>query len=364
MINDLLEKYSNRKIAVIGVGNIGQEVILYLKNQKHKNEIICIVDDGCRKMNSYQGVSILEMSEFIEDKSITEYLFVNTVTSVETEAYHERLYKNGIKNVIDLNTEEIQAELSISRVKRYLYEKKILLDGPELRICDFVYPNPFLDKPMGIQMTFARDAGDLVIPIWMKDNSMCVSGPYESEHVKIEKGDVVIDVGANIGIGIANAIARGCEKVYAVEPVTNEMLLQCVDFYKPKVELHEYAIGNFEGGIDICVNPKLTRNSSVYCKTKDLVDKKSVNMTTLDKLVWKENILKLDFIKIYLDDKNLGIIEGAKNILKEKHPKLAIFPYASGNVEEFKQKVSARIQSINPDYRVEYQYEKIFAYTE
>lgn len=364
MINNLFKAFPNRKIAVIGAGNIGQEVILYLKKQKYKQEIICIVDDGCKKMNSYQDISVLEMSEFIEMKNIQEFLFINTVTSIETNVYHELLYKKGIENIVDLNTEEIQAELSINRVKDYLNKREIRMDEPVLKIGNFIFPTPFLDKSIGVQMTFARDAGDLIFPIWLKDNHMCVSGPYESEHVRIEEGDVVIDIGANIGIGIANAVARGCEKVYAIEPVINKMLLECVNLYRSKVELHEYAIGNFEGCVEIGINPEITRNSSVFCRTNDLVVKKKVDMITLDHFVLKANILKLDFVKIYLDDKDLGIIEGAKKILKEMHPKLAIFPYASGNTEEFKHKISAKIQSINSEYHIECQYEKVFAYVE
>lgn len=364
MIKELLSEDFDKKIAVIGIGNIGQEIILYLKAHGFKNEIVCVVDDGCRKRGMYQNIPIIEMSEFIQTKNIQEYIFVNTITSVETEAYHEILNKIGIRNIVDFNTRQIQADLSIKRVKKSLEKRGITLDDPILRIDDFIFPNPFWDMPVGIQMTFARDAGDLVFPIWLEDESVCVYGPYESEHVKIEKGDIVIDIGANIGIGVANAIARGCEKVYAIEPVMNEMIIKCREFYGEKMALSECAIGNSEGCVDIWMNPDITRNSSIYCVTNDLIAKKKVNITTLDQFIMNEHIQRVDFIKIYIDDKDLGEIEGAKNILKMMHPRLAIFPYASENTESFKWKVCSKIQEINADYKVECHFEKIFAYVE
>lgn len=364
MIKKLLDIDSHKKIAVIGVGNIGQEVILYLQAHRFRDGIVCIVDDGCKKKNMYQGIPIIEMSEFLQTKNIQDYIFVNTITSIETETYHEVLHKIGIRNIVDLNTQQVQADLSIERVKDFLREHDILLDGPVLKINDFIFPNPFWNMPVGIQMTFARDAGDLIFPIWLEDESVCVDGPYESEHVKIQKGDIVIDVGANIGIGVANAIARGCKKVYAIDPVMNEMLARCRDFYGEKVKLTECAIGNFEGRVDIRVNPEITRNSSIYCMTNDLIMKQPINMLTLDKFVANEGIQRVDFVKMYLDDKKLGEIEGAKRILKNMHPRLAIFPYASENTEDFKQKVCDKIREINPDYKIESRYEKIFAYRE
>lgn len=362
MIRDLLDKYIGKKIAVIGIGNIGQEVILYFKAKDHNNEIICLVDDGYRKERVYQNVSILEMSEFIKEKNVEDYVYINTITSVETETYHQMLIRNGIKNVIDLTTEEIQANLSIDRVKRILHEYGIALNESELKVGAFIFPNPFLNMPLGVQMTFSRDAGDLIFPIWLDDERTCISGPYESEHVKINEGDIVIDIGANIGIGVANAIAKGCGKVYAIEPIANDMIKKCEKMYGEKMEWCEYAIGGFEGSVDMWVNPKVTRNSSVCCKTNDLSEKKEVSILTLDQFIVKKRILKVDFIKIYLDDQRLGIIKGAKNTLRMKRPKLAIFPYTPQNIEEFRKKVSSEILKINPDYKIEYHYDKVFAY--
>lgn len=364
MVRELVDRSLDKKIAVIGIGNIGQEVILYLKTHRFNNEIVCIVDDGCKKKNMYQNIPIVEMSEFIQTKNMQEYIFVNTITSIETKECHKILNEIGIRNILDLNTEQIQADLSIERVKKFLRERDILLDDPVLKINSFIFPNPFWDMPIGIQMTFARDAGDLIFPIWLGDEDVCVDGPYESEHVKIEKGDIVIDVGANIGIGVANAIARGCEKIYAIDPVMNEMIVKCKDFYGEKMKLCEYAIGNFEGCVDIRVNPKITRNSSIYCVTNDLTTKKTANMITLDKFIINEGIQKVDFVKMYLDDKDLGELVGAKNTLKNMHPRLAIFPYSSENTDSFKQKVRSKILEINPDYQIECHYEKIFAYRE
>lgn len=152
------------------------------------------------------------------------------------------------------------------------------------------------------------------------------------DHVKINAGDVVLDVGGCIGttsIRFHNLVGeRG--KVYAFEPVTHELL---------KKNLRENGIKNVE-----VISKGVSENSgkaqievSDYCLDSSITErdytqdyystKKEIELTTLDEVAEELCLDHVDFIKMDIEGAEQLAIRGADRLIKRFMPKWSISSY-------------------------------------
>jgi FkbM family methyltransferase len=75
---------------------------------------------------------------------------------------------------------------------------------------------------------------------------------YEYKNIQVEKGDVVVDIGANIGAFIYYALQKGASKVYACEPAPQSFQILVNHFGNHKnVILSNYGILEKEGTVNL-----------------------------------------------------------------------------------------------------------------
>ncbi|MDE7322303.1 MAG: FkbM family methyltransferase [Lachnospiraceae bacterium] len=359
-----MQRISDKKFIIVGEGKIGKILndFLALDENDYRIEAF-LVDDGFRKQKSYRNLPVYEMTEFLQKENTEDYIFLNTVTSRDSGNYKEELVRKGIKNILDFNDADMALEMASEYWLKYFESKDIETSDEILKIGKFTFPNPFLDTvAKDVRYAFLTDVKDLVIPVWMGDYGSCEEGPYETEHVRIDSGDVVLDCGANIGISTANAIARNCEKVYSIEPVLNDSLLKCQKLFGERMSLHLLALSNYKGTADIYINPDASNDNSIYYIQNTLKERKTVDITTIDDFCRDEKIGKVDYIKLYIDDPECRMLLGAKETIIQHSPKIAIFPSLPHNVNALKQKLESIIESFNADYIVRYAWNKMFAY--
>jgi len=139
----------------------------------------------------------------------------------------------------------------------------------------------------------------------------------------LKKDDVVIDIGANVGIftlKVAKTIGRDGLCI-AIEPdLSNFKLLEeNTNKYNNVIRLQK-AIGNKEGYVKLYLKTSLEHSIKrdygmgyIICK-----------METLDQIVEKLNLQKIDFIKIDVEGAEVEVLEGAKRTLFLFRPKLAL----------------------------------------
>lgn len=358
---------SDKKIVIIGEGKIGKIIADFLISgevQRFVEEGCLLVDDGYRKKESYRGMRIREMSEFVANEILEEFVFLNTVTSIESEVYKKHLSNYGIIDVVGCNDINMAMEIAARHWLDYFQKNRIETDRKELCINDFVFPNPFLqDVPKTILHAFLTDVRDLVIPLWKDDYKFCDEGPYETEHVKVSEGDIVIDCGANIGISTANAVARKCKKVYAIEPVMNSSLANCKELFGDRMEICQVALSDYEGLATIHINPDSCNDNSIYHVQNTLREELEVEVTTIDSLCEKMGLRDIGYMKFCIDDLEGRMIAGARETIKAYGPKIAIFPCRPDNTDVFKRKLEELIRGMDSSYVFEYAYNKMFAYT-
>lgn len=205
---------------------------------------------------------------------------------------------------------------------------------------------------------------DIILSKWIKTRNLYFAfheGPYETNNVKIEEGDIVFDAGANIGLFSALALKKSAKRVYAFEPVPKSLEY----LYKTKqlndldnrLEIVPFALSDKEGISYMRYKEDNIVSSSLVM---DILEGKEfkVKTITIDKFVEENKIDRVDFIKADIEGAERLMLMGAKNVLKEFKPKLAICSY---HLPDDKEVLTKIILEANPKYELEFTSSKIFA---
>jgi FkbM family methyltransferase len=154
----------------------------------------------------------------------------------------------------------------------------------------------------------------------------------ETEFFKklIEKGHIVIDIGANIGYYTLMAAARVGKngRVYSFEPCSStfKLLQENIKINKSEnVVLSEMAVLDKEGNIELYLSEKTnTGSTSISFPTKYSGKKENVKCITLDKFIKEKKLKKVDVIKIDTEGAELKVLKGMEKLLSVQSPKVLI----------------------------------------
>ncbi|MEM8731195.1 MAG: FkbM family methyltransferase [Pseudomonadota bacterium] len=128
--------------------------------------------------------------------------------------------------------------------------------------------------------------------------------------------ETVLDVGGHIGeTALLYSDYFPSATVYTFEPtVENQRKMDVVLAGKPEVLRVRSAVGNVEGSVRFAYNsdhPSMSRISD------DPSNGYEVPVTTLDNFVKRENISKIDILKIDTEGNELSVLEGSSKILND-----------------------------------------------
>jgi|GEM_PF-1701999 len=183
---------------------------------------------------------------------------------------------------------------------------------------------------------------------------------YEFGHVTLNNGDTVIDAGACMGDFAALASVKGC-KTYAFEPipyVIENYLSKTVEWNK-NITICEYALSDDEGELEISFTDSLICGSSAHIKHGSDAEKITVQKKTLDTFVHENNLQCVDFIKADIEGGERYMLQGAKNVLRDFAPKLAICTY---HLPDDPKVIRDLILDANPNYVIEGGTPKVYAH--
>ncbi len=171
-----------------------------------------------------------------------------------------------------------------------------------------------------------------------KNDSLCLSinGVYEEFETSIVKkevnrGDVVIDIGANIGYYtlIFAKLVGEKGKVFAFEPdPTNFQLLkknvEINGFHN--VILEQKALSDNSGKMMLSLNDKNTAGHYLNFENQDTTNSVEVDILSLDEYFLNKNI-DINFIKMDVEGAESNVIKGMPNILKNSKDLKMIVEY-------------------------------------
>ena len=171
-----------------------------------------------------------------------------------------------------------------------------------------------------------------------KNDSLCLSinGIYEEFETSIVKkevnsGDVVIDVGANIGYYtlIFAKLVGEKGKIFAFEPdPTNFQLLkknvEINGFHN--VILEQKALSDNSGKMMLSLNNENTAGHHLDFKNQNTTNSTEVDVLSLDEYFLNKNI-DINFIKMDVEGAESNVIKGMTNILKNSKDLKMIVEY-------------------------------------
>ena len=191
-------------------------------------------------------------------------------------------------------------------------------------------------------------------------------GPYEYNNVFLREQDIVLDLGANVGMFSAFASSKNCY-VYAFEPTmqTIEKYLRTTALLNPNIQIVNKAASNksseqvlFSLDTDNSACNGFTEiNGNAFNHDEVLT---TVETTTIDDFVCEQNLGTVDFIKADIEGAERLMLEGAQETLKEFAPDLAICYYHC--LDDYRV-LKELILSANPEYEIEKRYKKIYAHS-
>jgi FkbM family methyltransferase len=188
-------------------------------------------------------------------------------------------------------------------------------------------------------------------------------GPYENEYVRLRKGDIVIDAGANLGLFSLYCSQKEVKKVYAFEPQKEVINLLkkniLLNNEKELVEIVPYGLSDRNEEYLLSHSGTGHSAGSIVIKRNDENDTEKVSCTTLDYWVRDRGISKIDFIKANIEGAERQMLIGAIEILGKFAPRLAICTY---HLPDDPLVLKNTILKANPNYRIFQTTHKLFAY--
>ena len=155
---------------------------------------------------------------------------------------------------------------------------------------------------------------------------------------KIEMGNIVVDVGANIGLHTLNMarIVGNTGQVFAFEPDPSnfEILKKNVKINNYKnIILEQKAVGDKHGRTTLYQSDHPGKHR-IFPQTEQAKGQVQVELTNLDNYFDSDMIDKINFIKIDVEGLEFSVLKGMKNILKNSKKIKILFEFMPENTME------------------------------
>ncbi len=213
----------------------------------------------------------------------------------------------------------------IYRITRSLIIRVILFENfLSQELLKIKFRNRYIKKKI-LDNWMYLDPNDLGISYDLFRNS--VREPFATEFFRkwIKEGDVIVDIGANIGYYVLQEarLVGNSGRVYAIEPVAEnvELLQKNIELNNySNVETFELAIGPENKVLPIYLTPLRNWNSMLKIKeSESLIKKKTfVKTVTLDKFL--ENKPLPNIVRMDVEGYEVEIIKGMKALLSSGKP--------------------------------------------
>lgn len=181
--------------------------------------------------------------------------------------------------------------------------------------------------PKGVFWTPARSRYGL--PFHLAEQEMDIYGEGE---LGVQKGDIVLDCGANIGTFTRKALDSGASKVISIEPAPEN--LECLrrnfaqEVADGRVIIYTKGVWHQDDWLTLHVDHENSAADSfvMHPKGAEPLDEK-LPLTTIDKIVAELNLPRVDFIKLDIEGSEPNAIRGGRETISKYHPRIAASVY-------------------------------------
>ncbi len=153
--------------------------------------------------------------------------------------------------------------------------------------------------------------GDTILPFLMHEQARDI---YQPPGHEVRNGDIVLDVGANIGTFTRTALQRGASLVVAIEPAPQTLNAFRRNLAKEigegRVVVYPKGAWDHDGEMELSVNEVNQANNTLVLPREAPMPKIRVPLTTIDKIVAELKLTRVDFIKMDIEGAEKPAIKG------------------------------------------------------
>jgi FkbM family methyltransferase len=168
----------------------------------------------------------------------------------------------------------------------------------------------------------------------------------------VQKGDVVLDCGANIGVYTREALDEGASQVIAIEPGPENV--ECLrrnfkrEIENKTVVIAALGVWDKDDILPLYADPENSgADSFVIRGPNDHVI--NVPLTSIDKLAAQLHLSKVNYIKMDIKGATAKALIGGKGILSSSRPRLAL---STEEKEDDPAEIRALVLSLQPSYQM------------
>lgn len=199
--------------------------------------------------------------------------------------------------------------------------------------------------------TYWIPSGDhFVLPFNLAEQELKIYGTGEQD---VQKGDIVLDCGANVGVFTRVALDRGASKVIAIEPAPENLESLRRNFKDEiaagRVIVYPKGVWDKDDLLTLHVDANNTAADTFVISRAETSEVK-VPLTTIDKLVSELNLPRVDYIKMDIEGAEPNALRGAHETLVRWKPRMSISAYHQPDHPVVIPKI---IHETRPDYKME-----------
>jgi len=154
---------------------------------------------------------------------------------------------------------------------------------------------------------------------------------YSQRGVGVRAGDIVMDVGANVGLFARTALNAGAEKVIAIEPAPANV--ECLrrnlksEIDTGRVVVVAKGAWDRDDVREMNIYPDNMAANTFVGDREDPGHKAELPLTTLDKIAAGLGLPRVDFIKMNIEGAERQALQGAAGVIRRYKPRMALCVY-------------------------------------
>ncbi len=200
--------------------------------------------------------------------------------------------------------------------------------------------------------TYWIPVGDrFVLPFNLAEEELKIYGTGEQD---VQKGDIVLDCGANVGVFTRLALDRGASKVIAIEPAPENIEALRRNFKDEiaagSVLVYAKGVWDKDDFLTMHIDAKNSAADTFVINLKETTSDIKLPLTTIDKLVKELNLPRVDYIKMDIEGAEPNALRGGHDTIAKWKPRISISAY---HQKDHPVVIPQIIRQTRPDYKME-----------